>query len=150
MPDWDRPTTGTLNVDDLESDPLPVDPALHVPTDSTEFYGVPTFEGSMSFDLGVGDSDFAALIDEQVGAELQRLEYAIRGAILAGYDGVDCHRQPTRATVDDIVPWEGEPPEPPRGVETERFCWPWFDEEELAEIAATGEVPPVLLGVDDE
>ncbi len=39
--------------------------------------------------------------------------------------------------------------EPPSGVETERYCWPWFDEDELAEIAATGEVPQALLEVDD-
>lgn len=143
-------TADDLDVEELDADPLPVDPALHVPTDDSEWAGAPqTFEGSFSFDIGVGDSDLASLIDEQVGAELQRIEYAIRGAILAGYDGVDCHRQPTHATVDDIVPWEGEPPEPPRGVETERYCWPWFDEDELAEIARTGEVPPTLRATDD-
>ena len=130
--------------------PAPIDPGLHVSTDDSEFYGAPqTYEGSFSFDLGVGNSGLASMIDEQVGAELQRIDRAIRGAIVAGYDGVDCHRQPTHATVDDIVPWEGEPPEPPRDVETERYCWPWFDDEELAKIARTGEVPSTLREVDD-
>jgi len=149
MADWFHDDVTVEFLDD--ADPVPVDPGLHVPTEGTEYYGAPptSFECSFSFDIGVGDLAFASLIDERVGAELQRIEYAIRGAILAGYDGVDCHRQPTHATVDDIVPWEGEPPEPPRGVETERYCWPWFDEEQLAEVAATGEVPPALREVED-
>jgi len=148
MADWFHDDVTVEFLDD--DDPVPVDPGLHVPTEDTEYYGAPStsFEGSFSFDIGAGDLDFASLMDEQVAAELERIEYAIRGAILAGYDGVDVHRGHYSRT-HDIVPWEGEPPEPPRGVETERYCWPWFDEGELAEIAATGEVPQALLATDD-
>ncbi len=147
MPDW---LHEDANAEFVVDDPEPIDPGLYTPFTEAETPPYQfEYEGSFSLDIGIGDSTIASLMDEQVAAELERIEYAIRGAILAGYDGVECYRQPTHATVDDIVPWEGEPPEPPRGVETERYCWPWFDEDELVEIAATGEVPQALLEVDD-
>jgi len=141
--------TDELDVDELNVDSTPIDPDLYTPfTDAESPPYQFEYQGSFSFDIGVGDSEIASLIDEQVAAELERIEYAIRGAILAGYDGVDCYRQPMQPTVDEIVPWQGEAPDPPHGVETERYCWPWFDEEELAEIARTGEVPQALQAED--
>ena len=113
---------------------LPIDPGLHTPTAGT-------YEGSFSFSLDVGDAELASTFDDAVAAELQRIEYAVRGAILAGYDGVDCYRQPTHATIGEIVPWRDAPPEPSRRLEVERYAWPWFDEDVLTEIARTGRVP---------
>lgn len=124
-------------------DKLPIDPGLHTPT-------AETYEGSLSFSLDVGDLEIATTFDDAVAAELQRIEYAVRGAILAGYDGVDCYRQPTHATIDEFVPWRDSPPEPPRRCEVERYEWPWFDEDELVEIARTGEVPTSARRVLDD
>ncbi|MUV59967.1 hypothetical protein [Halobacterium sp. CBA1126] len=122
---------------------LPIDPGLHTPTAGT-------YEGSFSFSLDVGDAELAPTFDDAVAAELQRIEYAVRGAILAGYDGVDCYRHPTHATIDEFVPWRDSPPSPPRRLEVERFAWPYFDEDVLVEIARTGEVPASTRRVLDD
>lgn len=151
MGDWDHHSFRVLNPEEFTPGPLVDDPEPVDLDRYTPFAEVETapyqFEFEDWFHLDIDDLDLSS-IGEQARAEHQRLEYAIRGAILAGYDGVDVHRG-HYSRAHDIVPWAGEPPELSGRETVERFCWPWFDEDELAEIAATGEVPPALLGVED-
>jgi len=85
--------------------------------------------------------------------EAERIEYALRGAVIAGYDGVDINRTPPTALmstsdldIQSIEPWRGEPPESDNGYRTERYTWHWFAKETLNEIARTGEMPEDMKG----
>jgi hypothetical protein len=135
------------DVDDglLEGYSIGIDPGLHVPTDDTAVSGTPVTDLTECYPT--------VIVDEAVAAELERIEYAVRGAIIAGYDGVDVHRSWNHylsgEEIEAIVPWRGEPPEPGGDYRTDRYAWPWFDNDELAEIARTGEVPQIVREVND-
>ena len=135
---------------------LPIDPALHVPSDN-DVYGTSVAPQSFDLplsDLNIWDSGIGESIRDAVAAELERIEYAVRGAIIAGYDGVDVRRSwnPYRSIdqIEAIVPWKGEPPEPGGDYRTDRYAWPWFDNNELAEIARTGKVRETIRGGGDD
>jgi len=92
-------------------------------------------------------------VKEYARQEQQRIEYAIRGAILAGYDGVDVHDpifgmggpHPQSELRTEIEPWHAPPPEADNGRRTTRYTWDWFDEDTLTEIARTGEIPEGMV-----
>jgi len=66
-------------------------------------------------------------------AQEQRIGRAIRGAIRAGYDGVDINRspQPGEVGIDSIEPWNRPAPDGANGHRTERYTWDWYSDDEL-------------------
>jgi len=95
------------------------------------------FDGADMFDIDTEALDEFVAKAAQEGQ--RRIDRAIRGAIRAGYDGVDINRDrrltesavPTPAS---IIPWNHPAPESPRGHRTERYQWDWFSDEELAHL----------------
>ena len=86
-----------------------------------------------------------SIATEVAEAHQERVEYALRGAILAGYDGVDIHT-PRHGTpgLTEIEPWHYPEPDAANGKRTERFTWEWFDQERLQELIGDGRLPEVL------
>jgi len=80
-------------------------------------------------------------------AQEQRIERAIRGAVRAGYDGVDINRsgRPGSHEIVEIVPWTYPAPEGANGYRTERYTWDWFSDESL-ELLLTTSNPLEVLG----
>lgn len=77
--------------------------------------------------------------------EQLRIDRAVRGAIRAGYDGVDINypgmgdlaRRPLSEVSfgpESIVPWDRPAPDGANGYRTERYTWDWFSDDELARI----------------
>jgi len=85
-------------------------------------------------------------IDQIIQDERQRIERAIRGAIRAGYDGVDINRlnPVTGLGIKKIVPWERPPPNGANGYRTERYTWDWFSDDELTTILRADRVTDVF------
>jgi len=115
-------TTDDFDVGDVTGDPFAIDwsdnPAI--------------------WDRLTGDdlAGFESVMQQAVRAERQRIERAIRGAIRAGYDGVDIDR-PDRIDQHGIVrirPWKRPEPNGANGYRTERYTWDWFSEDELTAI----------------
>jgi len=79
-------------------------------------------------------------------AQEQRIERAIRGAVRAGYDGVDINRSPRPGKVGivSIEPWTYPAPEEGNGYQTERYTWDWFSDEGL-ELLLTASDPMEVL-----
>lgn len=104
-------------------------------------------------DFGSIDTDpLASSIRARVEREQQRIDYAIRGAIRAGYDGVDINRPAdvSRAgLVAEIVPWDRPAPDGANGYRTERYTWDWFSDAELAEILTADRLTDVFEEGDD-
>ena len=67
-------------------------------------------------------------------AEAQQRERAIRGAIIAGHDGLDVNRDPMAIEIAEIVPWHRPAPDGDNGYRTTRYTWDWFSEAELHRI----------------
>ena len=63
-----------------------------------------------------------------------RVDRGLKGAIMAGYDGVDVLSHPHDPFHLEIKPWNYPEPEPKRGYTTERYTWDYFTDEELTEI----------------
>lgn len=99
-------------------------------------------EGSDEF-VGIGELESVSLsldtsaMDRIIREEMQRVDYAIRGAILSGYDGVDINRKDAFTPgIVSIEPWHrGDEPEEANGYRTERYAWDWFDNDRLKELA---------------
>jgi hypothetical protein len=74
--------------------------------------------------------------------EAERVERAIRGAIRAGYDGVDVNRSAGLSSVGikNIRPWSYPAPDGANGYRTERYTWDYFSDEELTEILTDEDV----------
>lgn len=92
-----------------------------------------------AFDVDLEDLQIQTDAVETVAREeRRRVERAIRGAIMAGYDGVDVNRPPVGSQdvfgIVSILPWRGEPPEGANGYRTERYTWDWFSDRELTAI----------------
>jgi hypothetical protein len=114
--------------------------------------------GDETFVLGDVDIDASPLedaIDDAIERELQAVERAIRGAILAGYDGVDINRPPPEpmsadladpsiTLAVDIDPWERPAPDAANGMRTERYTWDWFDQEELQRAVGSGDLQEIF------
>ncbi len=81
-------------------------------------------------------------------AEHQRVERAIRGAIRAGYDGVDINRPAGMDSfgIQSIEPWRRPAPEGDNGYRTTRYSWDWFSEGELARLLSDSEYMARLAG----
>lgn len=88
------------------------------------------------------------IADEMAWREQKQIERAIRGAIRAGYDGVDVNRDPglTSIGIANIEPWSYPSPEDANGCRTERYTWDYFSDDELTEILS-GEVSLAELNV---
>lgn len=76
---------------------------------------------------------FEGAIREATRADMERVEKAVRGAVRAGYDGVDINRPDPIDGVGivSIVPWNRPPPDGANGYRTERYTWDWFSDDEL-------------------
>ena len=100
-----------------------------------------------TLDLGIDDAVY-----EAAEREAARVEYAIRGAIRAGYDGVDINHPPPHDLssfgVASIIPWRYPAPEGANGCRTARYTWDWFSEAELTEIL-NGETADALAGLEE-
>lgn len=77
--------------------------------------------------------------------EQRRIERALRGAIRAGFDGVDIDYAPSHELArqslaevslgpERIVPWNRPAPDGANGYRTERYTWDWFSDDELTAI----------------
>jgi hypothetical protein len=114
-----------------------------------------------------GDVDSTPLADAiqtLVKFEQQRIDRAIRGAIRAGYDGVDINRrtedlyevgasEPVDTISGDIAsiePWHRPAPDGANGHQTERYTWDWFTDETLTDILTDDEFVATLLEESDE
>jgi len=106
-------------------------------------------------DVDIDASPVEDAIDDAIEAELQAVERAIRGAILAGYDGVDINRPPPEpmsadladpsiTLAVDIDPWERPAPDAANGMRTERYTWDWFDQEELQRAVGSGDLQEIF------
>jgi len=84
---------------------------------------------------------------EIIKAEQRRIERAIRGAILADYDGLDVNRNMVGSGggIVSIKPWHYPAPDADNGYTTARYTWAWFDDENLKEIARTGRLPSTMM-----
>lgn len=82
---------------------------------------------------------------------VERIEKAVRGAILAGYDGVDVNYQEPWLISHEVKPWNRPAPDPANGYHSVRYTWDWFDNDQLEEIARTGDIPESMQesGLDD-
>lgn len=78
--------------------------------------------------------------------EQQRIERAIRGAIRAGYDGVDVNRDPGLMSygIESVVPWSYPSPEDANGYRTERYTWDYFSDGELTRLLTEDEIEKVV------
>lgn len=111
-----------------------------------------------SASLSIGDEGIGKIQDvglswntEVARHEQERIERAIRGAIMAGYDGVDINYPETfdmhTFGIKSIVPWDAPEPEAANGYRTERYTWHWFSDDELADLLradAAGDVMDAL------
>lgn len=77
---------------------------------------------------------FGDAVERAVRAERRRVERALRGAIMAGYDGVDFNREPLGTGPAEVVPWDRPAPDGDNGSMTERYEWRWFSDETLAAV----------------
>ena len=114
--------------------------------------------GDETFELvntGIDASPLEDAIDDAIKTELQVIERAIRGAILAGYDGVDINRpsgepmsgdlsDPVISLAVDIEPWERPAPDSDNGMRTERYTWDWFDQEQLQRAVGSGDLQEIF------
>jgi len=85
------------------------------------------------------------MITEVMKAEQRRIELAIRGAILADYDGVDVNRDVPGNGIASIKPWHYPAPGMNNGYMTARYTWAWFSDENLKEAARTGRLPNEMV-----
>lgn len=96
------------------------------------------------------DNELTELVHDAVRKlthrQMQRLEWAVRGAIRAGYDGVDVHYPgPTDGVgISSIEPWNYPEPELGKENRIERYSWYWFSNEELAEILTTDDLGELI------
>jgi len=90
------------------------------------------------------------VIDEAFEAEQRRIKRAIRGAIRAGYDGVDLDYAPIHPSPPTITPWRYPAPEEANGMQTVRYTWDWFSDEGLTRILAFRGKPLLRRGNDAE
>jgi len=72
-----------------------------------------------------------------------RTHLAIRGAIMAGYDGVDISKEPPfrlspeKIGIKSIEPWhDDDKPDGDNGYRTYRYSWDWFSDDELNAICS--------------
>lgn len=76
-------------------------------------------------------------IQAAVEAEQRRVDRAIRGAIRAGYDGVDINRPDGLdggIQIVSIEPWHRPAPDAANGHRTERYTWDWYSDDTLADL----------------
>ena len=87
-------------------------------------------------------------VHRKIRQERGRVEKALRGAVMAGYDGLDVNRHPPLTTNDfsiqSIEPWSGTPPDGANGYRTERYTWHWFTDEELSVICTSDTVTEAM------
>ncbi len=85
-------------------------------------------------------------LDRMIEREMQRVERAIRGAIRAGYDGVDINRQDAidGIGIESIEPWNRPAPDGANGYRTVRYTWDWFSDEELTRILTADNLKEIL------
>jgi hypothetical protein len=97
----------------------------------------------MVTDSGSSLQQLDELVSKAARKEAERVERAIRGAIRAGYDGVDVNRTPPLEGgigIQEIVPWSYPAPDGANGYRTERYTWDYFSDEELTEILTDEDV----------
>jgi len=99
----------------------------------------PLTVGQQIPEITFDDLQIQDTINDLVCAEMRREEYAIRGAIRAGYDGVDINRPPLSTSFDavgivSIEPWHCPEPDSSNGNRTTRYTWHWFSDDELTEL----------------
>jgi len=126
---------------------IDVEPA---PDDYTEF--------SMTGEVKIGTTPLGDTLTDAAESlakqERQRIDRALKGAVLAGYDGVDIHRRmgvghsviETTAVFDgvEIEPWHEPAPDAANGKRTERYTWRWFNEDRLREAIANDRLPELF------
>lgn len=94
-------------------------------------------EFSIAGDMdAISDSVVGDAVKEAAREEQQRIEYAIRGAIRAGYDGVDINRSPRMDSfgIESITPWNRPEPDGANGYRATRYTWDYFSDDELTRL----------------
>jgi len=98
---------------------------------------------------GINTDALDDMVARAVRADQRRVERAIRGAIRAGYDGVDINRPPAHSRdIVDITPWHRPPPDGANGYRTERYSWDWFSDDELTRLLRNGPGTMLVEGPD--
>jgi len=101
--------------------------------------------------IGTYDTDImTAAVDEQMQTLNEKIEQAIRDAIMGDFDGVDVHEPGDVAAHSgvkmtwDIEPWHYPAPDADNGRRTTRYEWRWFDQERLKEAVRNDTVMDLL------
>lgn len=94
-----------------------------------------------SFKMEIEDTVLkTTAMNRMIEQSQQKLERAIRGAIRAGYDGVDIHRPVAFGVgIESIEPWNRPEPDGANGHRTERYTWDWFSDDELTRMLTDDE-----------
>lgn len=108
-----------------------------------------TWETTNEFEFSTTDD----AIREMIRAEQERVDKALRGAVMAGYDGLDVNRPPPMDIdsfgIQSIEPWHYPAPDGANGYRTTRYTWDWFSDDELTAICRADDLAEILELIDE-